>query len=216
MSRMERCFPQPTVTMITSTLDSTVHVKWTVSLILIVFAIHATASAAELSQATNGVYLAIGGDSGHARIEWDERLLFKVFPVTELAESERVALTYPNHVYGMQVRMRDSDGKEVKKTQLGEQAGSKADLLKKADFQQVVKEVGIWNMYAYGRPFRDESDMGGAQFLPKPSELFAMDVPGAYTMEIKVQMYRLNRSNWTRTVFEFPSVTVKVERPPGK
>ena len=89
-------------------------------------------------------------------------------------------LSYPDTRYGTKIKMTDSDGKDVPKTIRGQRFGSKFDSLR------LITDSKVGNTDALGNPYPN----GNPLFLPKPEELFQMDKPGIYEMEIQMQMFR--------------------------
>jgi len=181
--------------------------------------------AAELSQPTNGVYLAVAGyqrNSGvitNAPIPFDASLVFLPY-----CDTGHVTLSYPlDPAYGVKVRMTGPDGKEVQKTSLGKRFGSKFDRL------QSVMDTRLYPVEAWGA-FRDNEELGGAKTFPNyrvgnsvpeltPKDIFEMKNAGTYTLEIQMQMFRFspNSTNaWNREVFRFSPVKIGVEKPVSK
>jgi hypothetical protein len=61
--------------------------------------------------------------------------------------------------------------------------------------------------------------LGGARFLPTPQELFQIEKPGIYKLEIQMQMFCPNSESvnkWHKELFQFSPVKIKVEKPPEK
>ena len=75
------------------------------------------------------------------------------------------------------------------------------------------------NTTAWGS-YKDNLGLGGALFIHAPSELFQMEKPGIYTLEIQMQMFQYVASydpvERSKTLFRFSPVKIKVEKPPEK
>ncbi len=167
--------------------------------------------AAGISETTNGIYLVIAAARDatlitNEPIRFDDRLVWMTFCDT----GKVVMLSYPDTRYGMKIKMIDSGGKEIPKTARGERFGSKFDSLR------LITDSKVGNTDALGNPY----PKGNPLFLPKPEELFQMDKPGVYTLEIQMQMFRYVASydpvERSKTLFRFSPVKIKVEKPPEK
>lgn len=169
------------------------------------------ACATGLSAATNGICLAVAGFDANSGVRtnevilFDQRLLLKAFCSTGAVE-----LNYPRDPsYGVKIKMLSPDGKEAVKTSQGRKFGSKFDRLKSYSDTQMFPESA-------DEAYEKNPNLGGAGiFLPAPMELFQMKKPGIYSLEIEMQMFRLNRETnpWSRTLFLFPPVRIKVQKP---
>jgi hypothetical protein len=164
--------------------------------------------AAGISETTNGVYLAIAAVRNvtlitNEPIRFDDRLVWMTF-----CDTGKIMLSYPDTRYGTKINMTDSNGKDVSKTALGKRFGSKFDSLHLITDSKVGNTEALGNSYPNGDPL----------FLPKPNELFQMDKPGIYTLEIQMQMFRYVPSydpvERSKTLFKFSPVKIQVENPP--
>jgi len=124
-------------------------------------------------------------------------------------DTGRVDLSCPDIRYGTKIKMTDSEGKKVSKTSLGKRFGSRFDSL------HLITDSKVGSTEAWGS-YKDNPGLGGALFLPKPEELFQMDKPGIYTLEIQMQMFRYASSydpvERSKTLFRFSPVKIKVEK----
>ena len=167
--------------------------------------------AADLSVSTNGIYLAIigvrnGSTVSNGAVRFDDRLVWMPF-----ADSGNIRLSYPDPKYGVRIRMTGPDGKDVVKSALGTNFGSK--------FEQLhdYRDGTLGGIEAWG-PYKDNPDLGGGRLLPSPRELFQMEQPGIYKMEIEMQMFRQSPSTnvevWRTNLIRFAPVEIEIERPP--
>ncbi len=155
------------------------------------------------SQTNNGIYLVIGGSaSTNEPIKFDERLAYQPFCNTG---SIRLSQTEP--IYGTKIKMIGPDGKEVPKTSLGQSYGSKFDQL------HSYKDAHLGGIGASG-PY--QGMLSG--LLARPSELFIVEKPGIYTLEVQMQMFRysptLDPDEDYRNLIRFSPIKIKVEKPP--
>jgi len=160
---------------------------------------------AEISATTNELFLAVAGYHSISPIRFDERLVWLPF-----CNTGEVTLNGVSPEHGVKIMMWDESGKPVSRTALGESYGSKWDQL------HSYKDASIYTVLA-GGPYAENHDLGGGKFLPPPKDLFQMDQPGVYTLEIQMQMFRhvasSDASEWTRNLIRFPPVRLKVEKP---
>jgi hypothetical protein len=147
-------------------------------LLFIILSMQLPTFAEGISATTNGVYLVIDG-AGHIPtgsptnelIRFDQRLVWMTF-----CDTGKVILSYPDARYGIRIKMKNADGKEISKTKFGKQwFGSNFDDLHKIT-DSIVGNTTAWGSY------KDNLGLGGALFLPKPVELFQIQEPGVYTM----------------------------------
>jgi hypothetical protein len=184
-----------------------------VILSLLIYLTHLRESlAADISLTTNSLYIVIAGDRPNSigivtneAIRFDDRLLWMPF-----CETGQVELSYPlDPAYGVKIKMTDVMGREVPKTGLGDRYGTKYDRL------HVFTDTHVYPCLAEGS-FKDNIGLGGAKFLPAPGELFQIEKPGVYTLEIQMQMFRVikDTNEWSRKLFQFSPLKIKVEKPP--
>ncbi len=169
-----------------------------------------------LSAVTNGVYLAVGRPgSTNEPVPFDERLIFLPF-----CDTGQVELNLTSPPYGIKIRMWGGDGQDVPKTALGQSFGSKWDSFQDSLVEGKGLHLGYYNLrragvFAWG-PFTNNPGLGGGKLLPAPKDLFQMDKPGVYTLEMQMQMLRVNKgtNGLTRQLIRFSPVRIKVEKPP--
>jgi hypothetical protein len=164
-----------------------------------------------VSPITNGVYLASGAIRGgvdlitNEPIRFDDQIVWGAF-----CDTGKTELSCPDTQYSIKIKLTDTNGMELPKTARGERFGTKFDQLHKITDSKVAPVV------AWG-PFQDS---GLGKFLPKPSELFQIEKPGIYTLEIQMQMFRYIPSRdpdeRSKTLFRFSPINIKVEKPPEK
>jgi len=163
----------------------------------------------DLSETNNGIFIAISGGviGTNGAVPFDKRLGWLPFCATNTSGA-LIELLYPNARYGMKIKMIGSDGNEVSKTDLGKIYGLKWNQL------HSYKDSRLNNVSA-GGSYQPEF---GGPFLPAPNELFAMDKPGIYTLEIQMQMFRHTGSpdpeEEYHNLIRFSPVKIKVEKPP--
>jgi hypothetical protein len=170
-----------------------------------------------LSAITNGVYLAVGAPgSTNEPVRFDEELLFLPF-----CDTGQVELNLSSPPYGIKIRMWGGDGQDVPKTALGKSFGSKWDSFEDSLIERKGLRLGYYNLrrasiFAWG-PFTNNPGLGGGKVLPTPKDLFQMEKPGVYTLEIQMQMLRVNKgtNQLTRQLIRFAPVRVRVEKPRG-
>jgi hypothetical protein len=171
--------------------------------------------AAILSETNSGIYIGISGTRTNTPLQFDDRLVWRPFCNTGM-----VSLNYPDPNYGIKIKMFGPDGNEVTKTKLGESFGS--------DFDQVhsYKDVIHTGLMGYHSSHMGDIEAQGpydkrggvllsGPLLPAPKELFQMEKPGVYKLEIQMQMFKIhkNTNQWTRELVRFSSVRFKVEKP---
>jgi len=154
------------------------------------------------SETNNGIYLAVGGSvSTNEPIKFDERLAYMPFCATG-----NIWLSQAEPVYGTKIKMIAPDGKEVPKTPLGQSYGSKFDQL------HSYKDAHLGGIGASG-PYQGMF----SGLLARPNELFIMEKPGIYTLEIQMQMFRHTGSpdtnEWSRNLIRFSPIKIKVGKP---
>jgi hypothetical protein len=170
---------------------------------------------AGVSQVTNGVYVVVAawGEDGavtNEPIPFEDKIIFKLFnDKTNRLE----AFNYPRDpAFGLKIKMLDAHGKEVLKTELGKKFGSRWNQL------YGFGDTHLQTAFAYGS-YKDDPGLGGAQILPPASKLFQMQIPGIYTLEMQMQIFRHTGSNdleeQHRNLICFSPVKIQVEKPNG-
>ncbi len=166
--------------------------------------------AVEMSEITNGLYLAIGAwrqapTSGqlvtNETIRFDDKIAWCVF-----FKDGKMEINYPDAIHGVKIKMLDSDGNELAKTELGKSFGSKWEHL------HSYKNTKLGSIDAWGEynPYQNW------RFLSPPQDLFVIKKPGIYTLEIQMQMFRHSGSGdpdvWFKNLIHFSPVKIKVEK----
>lgn len=179
-------------------------------LFLLCLAFYASAPAAGLSKPNNGVCLAVAGEGGDpmdAPIKSADRLTFLPFcskPETDLA--------YPRSpAWGVKIHLSDPRGKTVAKTDLGKTYGVNFDRLHvRDDAWMAIMPASI--------SYDQNRDLKGARFLAKVDELFEMEGPGIYTLEIEMKMFRIIKVGrpWKYELLHFSPLKLKVEKSEGR
>lgn len=171
------------------------------------------AVATTLSETNDGLYVAIAAwrtDSASGFVDtepirFDDRLLWCPF-----SNRGKVELNYPDSSYGVEVRMIGPDGKAVRRSTLGETFGAKWDMLRS------YRDTQLGSIDAQG-PYDPRGGGFTGPLLPAPKELFQMEKPGIYILEIKMQMFRHNASPdpevWGKSLLRFGPVKLKVQKP---
>ena len=122
-----------------------------------------------------------------------------------------IELNYPDREYGIRVKMVGADGKEVRKTALGKAWGSKFDKLYSYQDSRrgCIDAAGPFNA-------SDAANGLSGPLLVSPNELFIMEKPGIYILEIQMQMFKHTGSPDPeidhRNLFRFPPVKIKVKK----
>jgi hypothetical protein len=166
---------------------------------------------ANLSATNNEIFIAISGgmSATNGAVLFNKRLVWLPFCATNTSGA-LIDFNYPSFKYGMKIKMTEPNGKEVSKTSFGKTCGSKWNQL------YSYKDSRLSGISAAG-PYQPEF---GGQFLPAPNELFEMDKPGIYTLEIQMQMFRHTGSTdpdeQHRNLIQFSPVKIKVEKPMEK
>ncbi len=186
--------------------------------LIISFAAGYLSLAGIMSEPTNGIYLAVvernflhGPDPGtNEPFRFDNRLAWAVY-----CNTGRVGIWFPlDPAYGVKVKMFGPSGKEVKRTSLGRDYGTKWDKLH-SNKDTRLQSVQAWGSFEENK---GQSSAGGS--LPAPQELFKMDEPGTYTMEVEIQLFRhpstRDTDAWSRNLLRFSPIKIKVEKPPDK
>jgi hypothetical protein len=143
------------------------------NLICLIFTSHIFA--ADFSETNNGIYLAISGSSTNEPVAFDDHLVWHPFCNTNVCGVE---LNYPDYNYGIRVKMLNSDGKEIQKTKLGEDFGSKFDQVRSYEDLIQTRHMGynsshMGNIEAQGT--YDTRDGVSGPLLPAPKDLFQID-----------------------------------------
>jgi hypothetical protein len=169
-----------------------------------------TAVATSFSSKTNGVYLAFGAIRHglnlitNEPIRFDDQLVWGAF-----CDTGKVELSCPDSRYSLKIKLTDTNGVELAKTKRGEVFGARFDQLRK------ITDSKVTPVLAWG-PFQNDS-LG--RLFPTPAELFQIEKPGIYTLEIQMQMFRYVPSydpvERSKTLFRFSPIKIKVEKPPN-
>jgi hypothetical protein len=175
--------------------------------------------AASLSETNNGVYIGFaglsnepgGGYVGTETLRFDDRLLWCPFFTNGSA-----SLNYPHRYYGVRVTMHGPDGKEVAKTAVGKSYGVEFDKVR--GYQDVVRGWSMGSIEAQGPYDPRGGGFTGGPPLPAPKELFQMDKPGVYTLDIEMQLFQIVKKSgsWSRNLLRFGPVRIQVEKPEQK
>ncbi len=159
------------------------------------------AFATGLSETNQGIYLAVGGGrSTNEPIRFDEKLGYMPF-----CNTGDVMLAEASPVYSTRIKLISPGGREVAKTPLGQSFGSKFDQWHK------YNDTRVGERCACG-PYKGL--VSGV--LPSPKELFIMEDPGIYTLEVQMQMFRVGARPDTNAAshnpIRFSPVKIKVEK----
>lgn len=165
------------------------------------------AFAVELSTTNDAVYFGICGVTTNVPIRFDDKMVWRPFCNTGAVE-----LNYPAAEFGVKVRLWSNDGTEVPKTELGQKYGSK--------FDQVHTYEDVTQGWQMGRIEATEpyDPRNGALFsgsvFPAAKDLFKIEKPGIYRMELEMQMFRVTRgtNHWDRKLIRFEPIKVKIEK----
>lgn len=195
-----------------------------VLVLLACFCLNIRAHGLGVSAVTNGFRLVLAAKRQGAPangiitndvIRFDDDLLWMTF-----CESGSVKLSFPlDLAYFAKMKMTDATGKEVSRTSIGRRCGSKFDRL------QTVTDTRVAPCIA-GGSFKENSELSAVKdfrYRPvngvskslTPKDLFRMEKPGIYTLEIQMQMFYPNSNStnlWKKDVFRFAPVTVRVEK----
>jgi hypothetical protein len=169
----------------------------------------------EVSDITNNLYLAIQGwRDGSIVVETgkpirpNDELVWAPFSV-----GSNVDLLYPYPESGIKIKMWGPDGKEVKKTDLGQSFGSKWDQLHSYLDNDPNHIGGITAWHGS----HDSREIFTGPIIQSIDKLFEITKPGIYTLEIQMQMFRnphsADTNNWSRNLFSFPPLNIKVQKP---
>jgi hypothetical protein len=169
---------------------------------------------AVLSETNDGIYVAVYGVGERVGLEskdpfqYDDEFIWCPFSNVGL-----VRVYFPNPNYAFRIRMISPDGKETRKTPLGQTYGSRFDHLQ-SEMQEATRGRGIID--AQGRYDASEpKDSFSGRSLPKPNDLFVMDQTGVYKLELEFQISGPHKAtdkpglNFLR----FPPMKIKVEKP---
>jgi hypothetical protein len=134
-------------------------------------------------------------------IKFDEKLAYYPF-----CNTGDVMLAEASPVYSTRIKMTGPDGKEVEKTPLGQSFGSKFDQWHKYNDTRVGETCACGPYQGF---------LGGV--LPSAKELFVMQEPGIYTLDVQMQMFRVgarpNTNAASRNPIRFSAVKIKVVKP---
>lgn len=169
---------------------------------------------ADFSETNGGIYVAISGSSTNESVPFNESLAWRPFCSSTSGEAE---MNYPDRSYGIKLGMFDAFGKQVPKTKLGESFGVKFDQLH--NYQDVISQpkmgyssTHIGSVLAQG-PYDETAPVSGP-VLPAPNELFQIEKPGDYTLEIQMQMFLIHKDTnvWTRELIRFSPIRIHVTK----
>jgi hypothetical protein len=111
--------------------------------------------------------------------------------------------------YGVKIKLTDASGADVPKTALGAKFGLKFDKLRSVSDSRVYPNIATG-------PYKDNPFCSGGKFLPRPNELFNIEKPGVYNLEIQMQMFRqsgsLDAKERSKSLFVFPVVRMRIEK----
>jgi hypothetical protein len=168
-----------------------------------------------LSETNSGIYIGISGTRTNTPLQFNDRLVWRPFCNTGM-----VSLNYPDPNYGIKIKMFGPDGNEVTKTKLGESFGLNFDQVH--SYKDVI-HTGLMGYHsshmggieAQGRYDERDGPLLSGPLLPAPKELFQIEKPGIYTLEIQMQMFRVIKSTnqWTRELIQFSPIKIRVEKP---
>jgi hypothetical protein len=179
-----------------------------------------------VSKQTNGWCIALQGvnhQTGLVKadaIDINDELVWIPFSGIPSSTNTQRLLYYLDPIYGMRVKMTDSDGNEVEKTSLCKKWGSKFN---KLDFSLLTTDNNfkIYSIDDCGlyHPSYCVTGLSGHIITNRPSELFKIKKTGIYTMEIEMQIFKrppegmLNNENaWKSNLIQFPPVQIKVKK----
>ncbi len=170
-----------------------------------------TTVATSFSLKTNDVYLAFGAIRQgldlitNEPIRFDDQLVWGAF-----CDTGKIELSCPDFRYSLKIMLTDTNEVEMPKTARGKEFGTRFDQLHK------ITDSKVAPVLACG-PFQDN---GLGKLFLKPSELFQIEKPGIYTLEIQMQMFRYVPSydpvERSKTLFRFSPIKIKVEKPKDK
>ena len=175
-------------------------------------AVHQT-YATTLSSTNDGLYLAVAGWSQNVQggfvdseaIHFDDQLVWHAF-----CNTGSVEVQYPDRSFGIKIGMFGPNGKEVSKTPLGMTLGSKWDQL-----QSYREDIPVFGGMTAGWPYDPRGGEFSGPLLPPPKELFQMEKPGTYTLEIEMKVFKVikNTNRWDRELIRFPPMKIKTVKP---
>jgi hypothetical protein len=192
--------------------------------LLVVFCANFHAFGIGVSNETNGLRMVIAAQRQEVSsksiitnsvIRFDDYLLWMPF-----STSNDVRLVRPvDLAYFVKFKMTDPNGKEVEKTSVGARCGSKLDKLK------TISDTGVYPCIAVGG-YKENAELiqvktflyrpvDGASIHLTPNDIFQIEMPGIYTMEVQMQMFcpKSNGTNrWDRELIQFSPVSIKVEK----
>ena len=119
-----------------------------------------------LSETNNGLFIAITGEQSNTNnaVPFDKRLVWLPYCNTNTG-GPLIELDFPSPEYGRKINMIGPDGKNVRKTSMGESYGSR--------WNQLYSRKGIqFSSIGAGGPYHPDIGAGGGQFLPAPKDLF--------------------------------------------
>jgi hypothetical protein len=176
--------------------------------VIICLSLTQMAMATGVSETTNGVYLVIGAVRNNNAlvasepIKYDDQLVWDV--CCDAGETE---LSCPDFRYSLKVKMTGTNGVELLKTAKGKRMGTRYDQLHK------ITDCKVFPVVAWGTL----KDHYPGKLFAKPNELFQIDTPGIYTLEIQMQMFRYVASRdvdeRSKTLFRFSPVKISVVKP---
>ncbi len=175
-----------------------------------------------LSDTNSGVYLGVESSKGKAlgNISADTNFTVEPFrfdaPLVwrPFCNTGAVQLNYPTLPYLAKIEMVGPDGRPVAKTALGRSVGAKFDEVKR--FEDAFHGWTVGSVEA-DSPY-DSRDVGfSGPRLPAPGDMFEMEKPGSYKLELQMQMFRVIKgtNQWTRELIRFSPIHIRIEKPAG-
>lgn len=167
------------------------------------------------SETNDGFYIAISGSSTNEPVASNDPLSWRPFCTRSTAATE---FNYPDPARGIKIKMLDFRGKQIRRTELGKSYGTKFDKLSR--FQDIIpaphagySSGHVGSILAKGS--YNDTDAVSGPLLPSAQDLFQIQKPGIYTLEIQMQMFLIHKTanQWTRKLIRFSPVKIKVVMP---
>lgn len=150
-----------------------------------------------------GFFIAAHDEMRSDLTTFDQRLYYGVWTATN---GPRNLFVPKQPEYAYQVELLDANGVHMPKTELGKKVGIHFLALNPSKV-----ETKLQRLTAYEK----KDNLFGSNLLFRPNDLFVIDKPGTYTLEIRFQFIEHlgTRGDYTNHLIRFPSLKYPIIKP---
>jgi hypothetical protein len=155
------------------------------------------------TQTSNGLELVLFTENGNPKLKSDERILYT------FQSSNQWMLFIPKSEYFCEARLVSSNGTQILKTRLGESLGK--DFFRLNDYSRDSVRRASSHPKELDRLRVNGTNGAGGNIWYRPNDLFQINRPGFYTLELRLQVFgkQANASSYTRE--RFPVVKIPLD-----